>query len=91
MLLRFCGVHKSCVVRFVTEVSRIDTIVSASFSEAVALGACLTNDALLRPPHSGIFFAILSLTWCPPCARNDRKKMPLWGGRSRRIISQTGS
>ena len=35
--------------------------------------------------------AIVSGAWLIPCNGNDRRKMPMRGGRSRRIISQTGS
>src|SRR5260370_39950297 len=36
------------------------------------LGACPSNDApTAGPPHRHLS-TIISLTWCPPCARNDR-------------------
>jgi len=47
--------------------------------------------AVARATPSEQVFAIVSRAWPGPCKRNDRKKMPLRVGRSRRIIGQTGS
>ena len=47
--------------------------------------------AVARLAPSEQIFAIVSRAWLIPCKRKDRKKMPLRAGRSRRIISQTGS
>jgi hypothetical protein len=47
--------------------------------------------AVARLSQSEQIFAIVSRAWWGPCKRKDRKKMPLWDGRSRCIISQTGS
>jgi hypothetical protein len=34
---------------------------------------------------------IISRAWWAPCKRNDRGKMPMGDGLSRRIIARTGS
>jgi hypothetical protein len=44
-----------------------------------------------RNAHIEQISTIISRAWWTPCKRNDRGKMPMWGGRSRRIITRTGS
>jgi hypothetical protein len=46
--------------------------------------------AVARANHGEQILSIVSRV-VGLCKRKDRQKMPLWGGRSRRIISQTGS
>src|ERR1700720_522779 len=60
-----------------------------------ASGACLGNNAPAAVGPQRHLFAILSLTWYRPCARNDRKNL-LVGGRPRdgdcyrdRLLSHT--
>jgi hypothetical protein len=35
--------------------------------------------------------AIVSGAWYVPCNGKDRRKLPMWGGRSRRSVGQSGS
>jgi hypothetical protein len=47
--------------------------------------------AVARAAHIEQISAIIPRAQRVLCKRNDRRKMPMWDGRSRRIISQTGS
>jgi hypothetical protein len=54
-------------------------------------GACLANDRLLRPPHSGIFLRSFHLHSLDYARETIAKICSLWVALVTAIISQTGS